>query len=197
MNTTENFAGASAENQRPSIWKRLAQRWPTAVGIGFAALVAIGTPVHYIAPIVTASGFVYLGSAALRRRAAAWPMFFVTFVLLAITNTLGLTPVWPSWWMLGIAVLLVAYGLIRGARHPSWGLPLQAGAMVLLVAMAITAVNVNAFWAGLLVCTGLLAHTAWDIYHYRSQRVVVRSMAEFCAVLDTCIALVILAATLG
>lgn len=51
---------------RPTAW--LAQRWPTAAGIIFAVFVAFGsgTADHTgIAPVVTASGFVYLGAAAL------------------------------------------------------------------------------------------------------------------------------------
>jgi hypothetical protein len=45
------------------------------------------------------------------------------------------------------------------------------------------------------VSAGLLAHAAWDVYHHRTGRVVVRSMAEFCGVLDTLLALVVLGAT--
>jgi hypothetical protein len=46
------------------------------------------------------------------------------------------------------------------------------------------------------VAGGLLAHAAWDIYHHRANKVVVRSMAEFCFVLDTLLAAAIVAATL-
>ena len=36
-----------------------------------------------------------------------------------------------------------------------------------------------------LVSAGLLGHAAWDVYHHRLNKVVVRSMAEFCCILDT------------
>ena len=186
------------DSQRPRTLRWLAHRWPTAAGIALAAFVALGAAGHGdVAPVVTASGFVYLGAAALRRRTAAWPMFFVGFVLITIGFSIpGFHPSWSSWWMLGIVAVLVAYGLARGALRPPWGVPLQAGAMVVLAAAAITAVNVGAMWAGLLVSAALLAHTAWDVYHHRVERVVVRSMAEFCAVLDTLLALVVLGVTL-
>jgi hypothetical protein len=35
-----------------------------------------------------------------------------------------------------------------------------------------------------LVALALLGHAAWDAYHYLRDRVVARSYAEFCAVLD-------------
>ena len=83
-------------------------------------------------------------------------------------------------------------GLSRGALRPPWGVPLQAAAMAVFAAAAIVAVRVEAVWAGLLVGAGLLAHTAWDLYHHRTERVVARSMALFCAVLDTFLAVVVL-----
>jgi hypothetical protein len=45
------------------------------------------------------------------------------------------------------------------------------------------------------VAAGLLGHTAWDAYHHRTNRVVVRSMAEFCLVLDTALAVAIVIVT--
>ncbi len=48
--------------------------------------------------------------------------------------------------------------------------------------------------------SGTADHTdiaaAWDVYHHRVERVVARSMAEFCAVLDTLLAFVVLGVTL-
>ncbi|HTF53915.1 MAG TPA: hypothetical protein VK735_41260 [Pseudonocardia sp.] len=201
MNTTNEATTGSTGRRRPRTPTWFARGWPSAAGIVFAAFVAFGsgTAAGYtdVAPVVTASAFVYLGAAALQRRAAAWPMFLVSFVVITIGVTVpGLAPSWSSWWMLGIAAVLAAYGLARGALRPPWGVPLQAGAMVVCAAAAITAVNADARWAGLVVSAGLLAHAAWDIYHHRVERVVARSMAEFCAVLDTLLALVVLGVTL-
>lgn len=148
-----------------------------------------------VAPIVTASGFVYLGAAALQRRGAAWPVFALSFVLVALREVVpGFDPIW---WMLGVAGVLVVYGLLTGAARPGWGLPLQAGAMLVLGAGALTAVAVSPVWSGVLVAAALFAHAAWDVHHHRSGRVVVRSMAEFCAVLDTVLAVVVLVVTFG
>jgi hypothetical protein len=46
-----------------------------------------------------------------------------------------------------------------------------------------------------LVAAGLLGHAAWDAYHHRTDRVVVRSLAEFCLVLDTALAVAIVSVT--
>jgi hypothetical protein len=46
-----------------------------------------------------------------------------------------------------------------------------------------------------LVAAGLLSHAAWDVYHHRTNRVVVRSLAEFCLALDTALAVAIVIVT--
>lgn len=146
-----------------------------------------------VAAIVTASGFVYLGAAALQQRKAAWPVFAVSFVIVGLgSNVPGVN---ATWWMVALAAVLLLYGVTRGALRPSWGVPLQAAALAVCAVAALIAAEANQTLAGLLVAAGLFAHTAWDIYHHRTERVVVRSMAEFCAVLDTLLATVVLVVT--
>ena len=186
------------EHQSPAGRPWAIHRWPTAAGILLAASFAAGISFGFagstdIAQVVTASGFVYLGAAALGRRMAAWPLFLVSFGLITIGFVVpGFD---PSLWMLGTVAILVVYGLVQGGLRTPWGIPLQAAAMIVLAAVAITAANLVAPWAGLVVSTALFGHAAWDIYHHRVDRVVARSMAEFCGVLDTLLALVVLVVT--
>ena len=187
--------------RRPWTTAWFAYAWPIAAAIMFATFVAFGsgTANHTeVAQVVTASAFVYLGAAAVQRRAVAWPMFFISVIVITIGFRVpGRDPSWSSWAMLCIAALMVVYGLIRGALRPPWGLPLQAAALAVFAAAGIIAVNIDAMWAGLLVSAGLLAHTAWDVHHLRTERVVARSMALFCAVLDTFLALAVIWVTLA
>ena len=90
----------------------------------------------------------------------------------------------PTSWMVGLAAALTAYGFLRGRSRPTWGLPLQAVAMVVTGAVAWWATRVDVGYAAWLVVVALVAHAAWDLHHLRVQRVVVRSMAQFCLVLD-------------
>lgn len=71
----------------------------------------------------------------------------------------GLDPTWSSWAMIGIAAVLAGYGVLRDALRPPWGLPLQSAAIAAFAVAAITAINLDVDWAGLLVGAGLLAHT--------------------------------------
>jgi len=171
------------------------RRWPTLAGIAMAGLTAYDlSSGRELAAILAASGLVYLGAAALRKPATAWLLFFGTF--LVITPTKVLTDSLDATWVfLGLAVLFVAYGLWQGAARPRDGLPLQAIAMVGFGTTAALAVLLNEDAGAYLVAAGLLGHAAWDAYHHRVDRVVVRSMAEFCFVLDTLLAVVIVILT--
>lgn len=186
---TEGQAVARATTQRSPFSKV----WPAVLGL----LVAIGSAYgmsdgREAATVLTASGFVYLAAAVFGRRGAAWPAFWVTFVLIGLGSVLDLDPV-P--WMLSIAIVLLAAALVRGATRPAWAVPLQAGAMLVVGTLALLAVRVDPVLGGLLVAAGLLAHAAWDVHHHRTGRVVSLSLAEFCAVLDVALAAVVIVVT--
>jgi hypothetical protein len=178
---------------RPWIFRR----WPAIAAIIFAAALSAALWVGFsdtaqMSQVLTAAGFVYLGSAALGSRRAAWPLFGLTFVVIGIGYAVpGLD---PTWVLLGGGAVLAVVGLVRGALRPGWGLPLQLLAMTVIAAVAVAVMFIGQPAAGLLVGVGLLAHATWDVVHFRSRRVVMPSMAEFCAVLDTLLGLVVIAA---
>lgn len=105
----------------------------------------------------------------------------------------------PSWVVLALAVPLLIYGLLYGRRpdtpprHGGW--PYHLVAMAAFGAAAAMALGVTATVGAYFVAGGLLAHAVWDAYHYRINKVVARSLAEFCLVLDTIVAAVIVIVT--
>ena len=168
--------------------------WPTLVAVGLAGFIALDMSRGIeLAPILAASGLVYLGAAALRKPSAAWPVFLGTFVVITIAK-FGVLGVNATWVFLGLGAVFVGYGFLRRAAHPIHGLPLQTIAMVGFGATAAIALIVGGKVGAYLVAAGLLGHAAWDIYHHRGNKVVVRSMAEFCCVLDTLLAIAIVIA---
>jgi hypothetical protein len=56
--------------------------------------------------------------------------------------------------------------------------------MLAFGSIVLVALYVEPVLGGVLVAIGLIGHAAWDAYHYLRDRVVARSYAEFCAVLD-------------
>jgi hypothetical protein len=171
--------------------------WPVASGVvmaGFAGLDLTTDGGVELAPVLAASAVIYLGAAALQRPRATWPVFFGAFAVLAVA---GAVPGLPdaTWLLLGAAAVFVVYGLLRGATRPATGLPLQTLAMAGFGGVAVLALAVHPDLGAYLVAAGLLGHAAWDVYHHRTGRVVARSLAEFCVVLDTLLAMAIVVAT--
>ncbi|WP_114955117.1 hypothetical protein [Sphingosinicella terrae] len=180
-------------------WRSI-QWWPGAFGLAFAAYLSIdllngtehGTD---FAAIVAASGLVYLAAAALEIPWVAWPVFLLTVVVITVAR-LNLIPLDAMGAMLVAAGFFAACGMVRALRRPNRNLPLQAIAMFLFGGSAALALFINHVVGALLVAVGLAAHAGWDVYHHVKNKVVVRSMAEFCFMLDIALAIVIVIATL-
>ena len=162
----------------------LMHRWPTALGIAVAVLAAFDLEDGLeFAALTVLMALVYLGAAALDRRWSAW------VVLLA-----GLLPTFLIPSMSGIdpsVVLLVAaapvflvLGVARGQLRKPGGLPLQTVGMLAFGSTVLVALYVDPDLGGKLVGIAIIGHAVWDAYHYLRDRVVARSYAEFCAVVD-------------
>jgi hypothetical protein len=185
----------SALRTNPKPQSLLRRRWPTLAGLGFAALVTVDLASGVeLAPVLAASAAVYLGAAALQRPAAAWPLFFATGAVITVARLLE-DRLEPTWVILAGAAALGIYGLLRGAARPGYGLPLQTLALLGFGTAAGAALMTTPALGAYLVAAGLLGHAAWDVHHHRTNRVVVRSLAEFCLVLDTALAVAIVIVT--
>ena len=184
----------STTAEAPAPGTAVLRRWPTCAGIAFAAFnlwaMASGADLAYI---LVSAGAVYLGAAAVKRRDAAWPMFFAAVVIVTIGMFAGFEAVWV---LTGAAAALAVYGVVRGALRPADGLPLQTLAMAVIVASTAWAITSGGDLGAYLVAGGLLAHAGWDAYHHRAEKVVSRSLAEFCFVLDALLAVAIVVLTL-
>jgi len=186
---------ATEVRQASSSRRALRHRWPSVVAIAFAALIVYDLVSGVaLAPVLAITAAVYVGSAAFQRRAAAWPLLIVISLLLTAVRLLD-PPIDATWVILAAAVLLLAYGLVRGAWWPADGLPRQSWALLLFGTIAIVALAIDAHLGAYLVAAGLVGHAAWDARHHRSGRVVARTFAEFCFVLDLALAAVIVVIT--
>lgn len=185
-------------NTASTVWRSL-QWWPSIAAIAFAAFVArdlFSGDEHgsELASIVAASGLVYLVAAALQRPSTAWSAFLAAVVIITAAKT-GVIGFDATWLLLGLAILFAGYGVLRGATCPAGGLPLQSIAMVGFGSAAAIALYMNPTAGAYLIAAGLLGHAGWDAYHHWTNRVVTRSLAEFCFVLDVLLAVAIVVVT--
>jgi hypothetical protein len=166
----------------------LAHRWPTALGVAVAALTAFdlridGETVSFLSALVVLMPLVYVGAAVVDRRRFAWVVLLAAITPLVLTKVLdsGIN-LHPAFLLAALAFL--ALGAARGRLRGPGGLPLQAAGMLVFGGGMLVALYVEPVFGGMLVAVGLLGHAAWDAVHYVRNRVVTRSYAEFCAVVD-------------
>jgi hypothetical protein len=166
----------------------LARRWPTALGLAAAASSAYelvgGTTAEGVeqALLIAIPVLVYLTAAVLDRPRSAWPVTIGTTALVFVMLAFDIEPV------LGLAAA-TSVVLVVGIARRLWlgvGMPdtrQLVGALGFGTA-AVLALSVAPTLGGFVVGLGLVGHAIWDVFHHRRGTVVVRSLAEFCAVLD-------------
>jgi hypothetical protein len=207
--TDENVAGsagghATANHDSPGAqqppgrrrWSEvLVHRWPTALGVAVAALTAFDLQVDAgfvssLSALIIVMALVYIGAAALDRRRASWAVLLAGLPLaLFIPATSGIN---PSVILLVAAAAFLVVGVARGQLRRPGGLMLQGAGVLAFGSTALAAFFVAPELGAYLVAFTLLGHAAWDAYHYLRDKVVARSYAEFCGVLDLLVGAAIL-----
>jgi hypothetical protein len=174
----------------------LIHRWSTVLGIAVAAMTAYDLEldagsVSSLAALVVLMALVKDGAAALDRRRAAWVVFLAALAVMIVLLLVDPGSA-PSVVLLVAALVLVVVGAVRGQLRRPGGLKLQAAGMLGFGVVAIMALYADPRVGGYLVAFALLGHAAWDAYYYLRDRVVSRSYAEFCGVLDLLVGAAIL-----
>ena len=191
--------GDSPRAQEPPSRRRwsdvLMHRWPTALGVAVAALTAFDLQVDAalvssISALVVVMALVYIGAAALDQRRASWAVLLAGLPLaLFIPSTSGIN---PSVVLLVAAAVFLVVGVARGQSRKPGGLTLQTAGVLAFGSTALAALFLAPELGAYVVAFALLGHAAWDAYHYLRDRVVARSYAEFCGVLNLLIGAAIL-----
>jgi hypothetical protein len=189
MTEKKTFAGVrdhteDAPHARGRWTGALMHRWPTALGIAVAALAAFDAQDGLeFAELTVLMALVYLGAAALDRRWAAWVVLLAGLPLAFFISSIS--GIDPSVVLLVAAPVFLVLGVARGQWQRPDGLPLQIAGMLAFGSTALVALYyVYPDLGGKLVGIAILGHAAWDAYHYLRDRVVARSYAEFCAIVD-------------
>lgn len=195
LNDPANAGSADAQTvaDRPG-WlravKKLGLRWPTAVALAFAAysLWEIDDGVEYVIIFVLpATGYLFMSIVG--RRRITWIVVVAATLTVVMLRALDVDP-WPV--LATVVLALVAVGLLNGQlRRPGFYVAQAPGAIAFMAAgLVVLALPTTA--AGFLVAAGLIGHATWDFIHLRADKIVARSFAEWCGVLDLTLGLGVL-----
>lgn len=189
---------AEAEGAAPARMVRtLARRWPTALAVAMTVATAGGDVDGQVAGLGEALPFLsmlYVVTARTRRPRLAWPLLGAGFALIVGLRVLDLVPVAAVAVLLGVALLV--WSATGGHAHRQ-DVRTQALGLVGFTALAVTGLAIDPEIGLYVVAAGWLLHGVWDFVHLKLDRVVVRSYAEWCGVIDVLVAvqLVLLAVT--
>jgi len=161
--------------------------WPSLLGVvcGVGASAAGNVPA-----IILVCVSIYVLAAVTARPGSAWIGFAASLPLIGIGRVLGLP--WLSIVLIGAASVVL---VVIGGAHHVWRTRENRRQLLGILLFALSAVAVAAIGsvplAGALAILALIGHAAWDLWHHVRPAVVARPYAEFCAVLDASLAVVI------
>jgi len=159
------------------------RRWPTLLAVVSAFLIAdAGT--ERLRSLLILLVLAYLVITVIGVRSATWPLLLGLTILLVALSLQDQVRM-DAALVVAAAVTLVV-GIVR--RSPRRELAIQTGSVVVLVALSLAAASAEPPTATYLVAGGWLAHGIWDFVHIWRDKVVARSYAEWCGVLDVLVA---------
>jgi hypothetical protein len=166
------------------------RRWPTALAVGMSALTmdpsGADSSVEAYGEILPFLALLYLIVAALRRRGASWPVLIAGFAGITVLELLGVVA--PSSAAVAVALVVLVWSAVSGRLTESGTLRVQALGMLGFGALALIGLAVDPQLGRYVVAAGWFLHGIWDFVHLRLDRVVSRSYAEWCGVVDVLVA---------
>ncbi|WP_053203227.1 hypothetical protein [Jiangella muralis] len=171
-------------------YRRIAARWPTALALGMSTLMAGGAGTDdgtwMFAGILPLLPLLYLVVATLERRRATWPLLAAGFAVIFLLRALDLISSGVVFW--AVALVVLVWNAIGGRLWRDGTLQLQAVGMLVFGGIGLAGLVVDPELGRYLVAAGWLFHGVWDVVHLKLNRVVARSFAEWCAVVDVAVA---------
>ncbi|MFI7427299.1 hypothetical protein ACIBPB_09955 [Micromonospora sp. NPDC049836] len=168
--------------QKRGIWHHLLGRWPSVLGLlALFANVADGGDSHVTAMIIVIASMCYLAASAIGSQRSGWIMVGAASVAVILARLTGLD---PTATLLVMGVGFAVLGFLRGNDIDRRELGAQTLAFLGFSAVALTAMMVNPVAALYLAALAAIGHAAWDVVYFVRNRVVPRSLAEACFMLD-------------
>jgi hypothetical protein len=188
---------------RGSLAVRVVSRWPTALAVAAAVgvvlvIVLFANEADYFGASIATMAGIYLFAYGLGRPWTAWLAFLLLSALVTIlqfAHTHGVLPFDAPVGMAAVVAVLWLWAVVRRRFTDRPTFAVQTAGAAGFAAVTLLCVAVQPRLGALLAGVGILAHAAWDAYHWRTGKVVHRSWAEFCLVLDLIVGAALIIAT--
>lgn len=165
-----------------TIGHHLLARWPLLLGLLALFLnLANGADPHVTAMIIIIASTCYLAAAAIGSPRSVWMMVAVVSVTIVLARVTGLD---PTATVLVLGAGFAVLGFLRGSTAGRRESGRQALAFMGFSAIALIAMTSGPTAAVYLAAAATIGHAGWDVIHLVRNKVVSRSLAEACLVLD-------------
>ncbi|WP_128430021.1 hypothetical protein [Streptomyces cyaneus] len=182
---------------RPHPAAVLRRRWPTALALVVVTLNVIASGSEDVADAVGGFGetlpllpLIYLLVNQIGKPQATWPVLgagLVAVFALPFQDVIA-----PSTVLIALSFVLLAWGAVRGTPHGRAAFGVQAVGALLFCGLALAGLTADPDLGRYLLAAGWFCHGIWDFVHLRLDKVVSRTFAEWCGVIDVLVAVQLL-----
>jgi len=180
-----------ASNGRHPV-EKLKRRWPTALAVALVILTTADGSGE-LADTVGAFGdtlpllpLLYVIIHQVGNPRVTWPVLGAGVAAMVALGTQDVVSQPVVLVTLALAVLV--WGAVRGTPHGRATFGVQAAGALVFGALALTGLAVDPDLGRYLVAAGWFFHGVWDFVHLRLDKVIARSFAEWCGVVDVLVA---------
>ncbi|MFF9221783.1 hypothetical protein [Streptomyces viridosporus] len=168
--------------QKRSIVRHLLGRWPSILGLlALFFNVTNKADSHVTAMIIIIASMCYLAASAIGSQRSGWIVVAAASVAVVLARLTGLD---PTATLLVMGMGFAALGFLRGNDIDRRELTAQVLAFLGFSVIALTAMMASPVVALYLAALAAVGHAAWDVVYFIRNKVVPRSLAEACFVLD-------------
>ncbi|MFI6793043.1 hypothetical protein ACIBG4_37505 [Nonomuraea sp. NPDC050383] len=190
MDTRTPYSAATSTSVRTGSIAWLKRRWPAALALVASAIIGSGSEspggVAGLAHVLSLLPLIYLAMAKLGKRQATWPGLAIGVATVFGLRILDVIP--PAAAFTGIALVILVWAGVDGQLRRDGTFRLQALGMLFFGALALAGLLLDPEMGRYLVAAGWFLHGVWDFVHLKQDKVVARTFAEWCGVLDVMIA---------
>ncbi|VDR39530.1 Uncharacterised protein [Tsukamurella paurometabola] len=167
----------------------MASRWPTALALAMSVDTFFSEVtddlVRHFASAMALLPTMYVIMVAVDRRRLTWPVLVVLLVGFVGLEAQDQVP--PVVVILWVALAFAVWSHLRG-RFADGVARLQLVGLALFGALSVAGLLAEPGLARYVVAAGWFGHGVWDLVHLLRDRVVARSWAQWCGVLDVLVA---------
>lgn len=169
------------------------RRWPALLALALvgpdvvaAALGEKGGSAQFLGEALPMLALIYLIMAKIGNRKITWPVVVLVAGTVAVTEVTGIMA--PSTLLIGASLVLLIWMMSTGEIKSTPNLRLQAIGIVFFCGVALAGLAVDPTIGVYVIAAGWFLHGMWDFVHIWRDRVVSKTFAEWCGVLDVLIA---------